>query len=64
MIMAITSIEVYGVIIAGWASNLKYLLGALRAWRRWSASEIASGLRFVIVLMWCRGQHEPLRDIG
>ncbi|RYF74359.1 MAG: NADH-quinone oxidoreductase subunit H, partial [Comamonadaceae bacterium] len=32
LIMAITSIEVYGVIIAGWASNSKYaFLGALRA---------------------------------
>jgi NADH-quinone oxidoreductase subunit H len=30
--MAITSIGVYGVIVAGWASNSKYaLLGALRA---------------------------------
>jgi len=32
LVMAITSIEVYGVIIAGWASNSKYaFLGALRA---------------------------------
>src|SRR4030095_694171 len=31
-LMAITSMEVYGVIIAGWASNSKYaFLGALRA---------------------------------
>ena len=31
-IMAITSLEVYGVIIAGWASNSKYaFLGAMRA---------------------------------
>ncbi|MDP0941779.1 NADH-quinone oxidoreductase subunit H, partial [Klebsiella quasipneumoniae] len=31
-LMAITSLEVYGVIIAGWASNSKYaFLGALRA---------------------------------
>ncbi len=30
LVMAITSIEVYGVIIAGWASNSKYaFLGAL-----------------------------------
>ena len=38
-LMAITSMEVYGVIIAGWASNSKYaFLGALRARRRWSAT--------------------------
>ena len=31
-LMAITSLEVYGIIIAGWASNSKYaFLGALRA---------------------------------
>ncbi len=32
LIMAITSMEVYGVIIAGWASNSKYaFLGAMRS---------------------------------
>ncbi len=37
LVMAITSIEVYGVIIAGWASNSKYaFLGALACVRhRW-----------------------------
>ncbi len=31
-LMAITSMEVYGVIVAGWASNSKYtFLGAMRA---------------------------------
>ena len=35
-LMAITSLEVYGVIIAGWASNSKYaFLGAIRARHRW-----------------------------
>lgn len=52
LIMAITSIEVYGVIIAGWASNSKYpFLGALRASAQMVSYEIAMGFCFVIVLM-------------
>jgi NADH-quinone oxidoreductase subunit H len=51
-LMAITSIEVYGVIIAGWASNSKYaFLGALRASAQMVSYEIAMGFCFVIVLM-------------
>ena len=42
LIIAITSIEVYGVIIAGWASNSKYaFLGALRASAQMVSYEIA-----------------------
>ena len=44
LVMAITSIEVYGVIIAGWASNSKYaFLGALRASAQMVSYEIAMG---------------------
>ncbi|MEJ7137750.1 NADH-quinone oxidoreductase subunit NuoH [Amphibiibacter pelophylacis] len=51
-IMAITSLEVYGVIIAGWASNSKYaFLGALRASAQMVSYEIAMGFCFVVVLM-------------
>jgi len=51
-LMAITSIEVYGVIIAGWASNSKYaFLGALRASAQMVSYEIAMGFCFVVVLM-------------
>jgi NADH-quinone oxidoreductase subunit H len=51
-LMAITSIEVYGVIIAGWASNSKYaFLGALRASAQMVSYEIAMGFAMVIVLM-------------
>ena len=51
-LMAITSLEVYGVIIAGWASNSKYaLLGALRASAQMVSYEIAMGFALVIVLM-------------
>src|SRR5205814_10113311 len=51
-LMAITSMEVYGVIIAGWASNSKYaFLGALRASAEMVSYEIAMGFALVVVLM-------------
>jgi NADH-quinone oxidoreductase subunit H len=51
-VMAITSLEVYGVIIAGWASNSKYaFLGAMRASAQMVSYEIAMGFVLVIVLM-------------
>lgn len=51
-VMAITSLEVYGVIIAGWASNSKYaFLGAMRASAQMVSYEIAMGFALVIVLM-------------
>ena len=51
-VMAITSIEVYGVVISGWASNSKYaFLGALRASAQMVSYEIAMGFCLVIVLM-------------
>ena len=52
LLLAITSIEVYGVIIAGWASNSKYaFLGALRASAQMVSYEIAMGFCMVVVLM-------------
>ena len=52
LLMAITSIEVYGVIIAGWAANSKYsFLGALRASAQMVSYEIAMGFCFLVVLM-------------
>jgi NADH-quinone oxidoreductase subunit H len=51
-VMAITSMEVYGVIVAGWASNSKYaFLGALRASAQMVSYEIAMGFALVVVLM-------------
>ena len=52
LMMAITSIEVYGVILAGWASNSKYaFLGALRASAQMVSYEIALGFCFLVVIM-------------
>ena len=51
-IMAITSFGVYGVIIAGWASNSKYaFLGAMRSSAQIISYEIAMGFALVGVLM-------------
>ena len=52
LLMAITSMEVYGIIIAGWASNSKYsFMGAMRASAQMVSYEIAMGFVLVIVLM-------------
>lgn len=51
-ILAMTSVAVYGVIIAGWASNSKYaFLGSLRSAAQIVSYEIAMGFTLVGVLM-------------
>ncbi len=51
-ILALTSMGVYGVIIAGWSSNSKYaFLGAMRSAAQMVSYELAMGFALVVVLM-------------
>jgi NADH-quinone oxidoreductase subunit H len=52
VIFAISSLGVYGVVLAGWASNSKYaLLGGLRSSAQMISYELAYGLSFAAVIM-------------
>jgi len=51
-VMAITSMGVYGVVLAGWASNSKYaFLGCLRSAAQIVSYEIAMGISLIGVLL-------------
>lgn len=51
-IMAVTSISVYGISLAGWASNNKYaMMGGLRSTAQMISYEIAMGFCFVVPVL-------------
>lgn len=50
--LALTSLSVYGVVLAGWASNTKYsLMGSIRATSQMISYEIPMGLSIIGILM-------------
>jgi NADH-quinone oxidoreductase subunit H len=52
LLLAITSMEVYGIIIAGWSANSKYsFMGAMRASAQMISYEIPMGFVMVVILM-------------
>jgi NADH-quinone oxidoreductase subunit H len=52
VIFAITSMGVYGIVLAGWSSNSKYsLLGGLRSSAQMISYELSFGLSFAAVIM-------------
>jgi len=52
-ILAISSLGVYGIVLAGWASNSKYpFLGSIRASAQMISYELAMGLSLLPVFMW------------
>lgn len=62
VILGITSMGVYGIALAGWASNSKYsLLGSLRASAQMVSYEVALGLSLIGVLIFA--QSFSLQDI-
>jgi NADH-quinone oxidoreductase subunit H len=51
-VLAITSISVYGIVLAGWASNSKYsMLGGLRSSAQMISYELAMGLSLVALVV-------------
>lgn len=52
-ILAISSLGVYGIVLAGWSSNSKYpFLGAIRSSAQMISYELAMGLSILPVFMW------------
>lgn len=58
-VLAVSSLGVYGIILAGWAANSKYpFLGGIRASAQMISYELAMGLSILPVFMWAAGAGE------
>jgi len=58
-ILAVSSLGVYGIVLAGWSSNSKYpFLGGIRASAQMISYELAMGLSLLPVFMWSSGPGE------
>jgi NADH-quinone oxidoreductase subunit H len=52
-VLAMSSIAIYGIVLAGWASGSRYpLLGAIRSTAQMISYEVGMGLALVAVIMW------------
>ena len=52
-ILAISSLGVYGIVLAGWSSNSKYpFLGSIRSSAQMISYELAMGLSLLPVFLW------------
>jgi NADH-quinone oxidoreductase subunit H len=52
-VLALTSVGVYGIVLAGWSSNNKYsLMGGLRSSAQMISYELALGLAIISVVLW------------
>lgn len=58
-VFAISSLGVYGIVLAGWSANSKYpLFGAIRSSAQLISYELAMGLSILPVLMWANSSHD------
>lgn len=56
-LFAVSSLGVYGIVLAGWASNSKYpFLGGIRASAQMISYELAMGISVLPIFMWLNGE--------
>lgn len=57
-IFAVSSLGVYGIVLAGWAANSKYpFMGGIRSSAQMISYELAMGMSILPVFMWANGPH-------
>lgn len=64
-VFAISSLGVYGIVLAGWSANSKYpLFGAIRSSAQLISYELAMGLSVLPVIMWASAPGETLSGLS